>query len=208
MLDDFQEALLSSDEEKARMLLYHAGKNHTALELVETIIVPALDSIGKGWEENEFALSQVYMSGRICENIVDAILPAHSKLKKTQPKIAVTVLNDYHVLGKRIVCSVLRAGGYDLQDYGRMEAEELVRRVRNDRIELLMISVLMLSSALRVKDVVRYARHYGCNVKIAVGGAPFRLGSSTLWQEVGADMVGRTASDALSIAKSFTGGSG
>lgn len=38
-------------------------------------MVPALDRIGTGWENGTIALSQVYMSGRICEEVVDDLLP-------------------------------------------------------------------------------------------------------------------------------------
>ncbi|MFO7875168.1 MAG: cobalamin-dependent protein [Desulfovermiculus sp.] len=115
--------------------------------------------------------------------------------------MAIALLNDYHdALGKRIVYATLRAGGYVVQDYGRVEADELVERVMNDRLDLILISVLMLSSALEVKHVSRKLREHGCRVKIAVGGAPFRL-DHDLWQIVEADVTGFTASDALVIAR-------
>jgi methanogenic corrinoid protein MtbC1 len=60
----------------------------------------------------------------------------------------------------------------------------------------------MLPSALRVKDVKQGFIKAGKEVKIAVGGAPFRL-DPQLWKEVGADMGGRTASDAIDIVLQF-----
>ncbi len=205
IVDNFKNALLSSDEEGASAILDQYLLKHTPLQFVEEIVVKTLDDIGSGWENGDYALSQVYMSGRICEALLDRALPDQSGQRWHKPKMAIALLSDYHSLGKKIVYSVMRAGGFQLVDYGRVEVEELVARVTEDRLEVIMISVLMLSSALQVKEVVRRLSPRSDNLKIVVGGAPFRL-DRQLWQEVGADAVGYTASDALHIASSLQGG--
>lgn len=206
LVDDFREALLSSDTETAAAIMsdYLVSKN--ALDFVEEVVVKALDQIGDGWENGQYALSQVYMSGRICEDLLEKVLPDESGLRKDKPKIAIALLNDYHALGKRIVYAVLRAGGFQLIDYGRVETEELVRRAKEDQIETLLISVLMLSSALQVAEVVKSLSYHQQKVKILVGGAPFRLDRG-LWQQIGADAVGFTAADALHLVSQLEGGS-
>ncbi len=206
LVDDFREALLSSDTDAAASILAEYLVNKRAFDFIEEVVVKTLDQIGDGWEKGEYALSQVYMSGRICEDLLEKVLPDESGLRKARPKIAIALLNDYHTLGKRIVYAVLRAGGFQLIDYGRVEAEELVRRVNEDQIETLLISVLMLSSALQVKEVVKSLSFNQNKVKIVVGGAPFRLDRG-LWQEVGADAVGFTATDALHLVSQLEGGS-
>jgi methanogenic corrinoid protein MtbC1 len=77
-----------------------------------------------------------------------------------------------------------------------------VARVVQDRVEILLVSVLMLPSALRVKELRARLTQAGRNIKIAVGGAPFRY-DDQLWREVGADAMGRTASDAVKIVRQF-----
>ena len=201
---EFEQALLSLDRLAARNMLLESGGSETPLQLVERLVVPALERIGAGWEQGQVALSQVYMSGRICEELVDALLPHDGLGRKNRPKMAIAVLQDYHLLGKRIVYSVLRASGFELLDYGRVDTDDLVRRVRNDGVEVLLISVLMLSSALRVKDVQTRLKSLGSEVKIVVGGAPFRL-DDQLWKEVGADAMGREASEAVDIIARMTG---
>jgi len=198
----FKNALLSSDSSAADAALNEYLVDKTVMEFVEEVVVKVLDEIGDGWQKGEYALSQVYMSGRICEDLLEKILPDESGLRKDKPKIALALLNDYHALGKRIVYSVLRAGGFQLVDYGRVEVEELVRRVKEDKVEMLLISVLMLSSAINVKEIVRNLSNAEEKVTIVVGGAPFRL-DRKLWQEVGADAVGYTAADALHIVRSL-----
>jgi methanogenic corrinoid protein MtbC1 len=204
-VERFKEALLSTDEEKAGEIMVEAGGRLHSLAFLEEVLVPALDDIGAGWEQGEYALSQVYMSGRICETIVDKLMPEESGERKEEPKMALVLLNDYHALGKRIVYSTLRAGGYNVADYGRMDPDQLLEKLEEEDIELVLISVLMYSSALQVKQVVEALSKNKPKIKIAVGGAPFRL-DRQLWQEVGAHAVGYTATDVLEIVRSFSGG--
>jgi len=44
----------------------------------------------------------------------------------------------------------------------------------------------------------------GANIKVVVGGAPF-LFDEELWREVGADAMGRSASDAVAIVERLMG---
>jgi methanogenic corrinoid protein MtbC1 len=201
---EFEQALLSLDRLAARNILLESEDSEPSLQLVEKLVVPALERIGAGWEQGQVALSQVYMSGRICEELVDTLLPSDGLGRKNRPKMAIAVLQDYHLLGKRIVYSVLRASGFELLDYGRVDVDDLVRRVRQDGVEVLLISVLMLPSALRVKEVRARLQAIGSDVKIVVGGAPFRL-DDQLWKEVGADAMGREASEAVDIIAKMMG---
>jgi len=111
--------------------------------------------------------------------------------------MAIAVLQDHHALGKRIVYSVLRAGGYRVLDFGQgLSIEKLVRKTVENQIEVLLISTLMLPSALKVTSVKEKLIAEGVQTKIVVGGAPFRL-DSDLWKRVNADACGKNASDVI-----------
>lgn len=198
----FQDALLSSNADEAEAILKEELRSRSIIDFVEDVVVPVLENIGLGWEQGEYALSQVYMSGRICEGLLDKYLPTEDDQRKEQPKMAIALLNDYHALGKKIIYSVLRAAGYNLLDYGRVDVEEAVRRAEEDQLELLLISVLMYSSAVKVADIKKALRERCPGIKIVVGGAPFRL-DRELWKDVGADQVGYTSADAFRIVKSY-----
>ena len=201
---EFRQALEGLDRVRAEALFTQALAGHSPIEVVERLVAPALEQIGQGWHDGELALSQVYMSGRLCEELVERVLPPSDPDRKRQPRQAIVVLNDYHLLGKRIVYSVMRASGFELFDYGRMEVEGLVERAIQDRIEILLISVLMLPSALQVRQVRDGLEARGARLKIAVGGAPFQF-DPQLWREVGADAVGESAADAMSIVEGWMG---
>lgn len=198
LLEPFLQALQDLNRVEAQNILRQAEDRQTPIELVEGLVVPALEEIGRGWEDGTITLSQVYMSGRICEELVDLILPQSAPERKKQPNMAIVVLEDYHLLGKRIVYSILRASGFELADYGRMTVEEIVARTQADELELLLVSVLMLPSALRVKDLRAKFDELGLKTKIITGGAPF-IFDENLWQEVGATAMGQSASEAIEV---------
>ncbi len=197
-IDRLEKALLSIDRIDSKAIVDKLRENFQPLEIAEKVIVPALERIGTGWEEGRIALSQVYMSGKISEELVDSLLPQGCPGRKNSPRLAIAVLDDYHMLGKRIVYSILRADGFDILDYGTMASDNLVNRAQQDQIEILLISTLMLPSALNVKDVTRSIKNSDSNIKVVVGGAPFRF-DEDLWQEVGADAMGHNASEAVEI---------
>jgi methanogenic corrinoid protein MtbC1 len=200
----FRAALESLDRIAVDALFGQTLAECSPIQAVERLVVPALEEIGQAWQDGRLPLSVVYMSGRFCEELVDHALPASDPDRKCQPHSAIVVLHDYHMLGKRIVYSVMRASGFELFDYGHMEVDALVERIRIDEVRILLISVLMLPSALKVRQLRSALDAAGLPVLIVVGGAPF-LFDPLLWREVGADAMGRSADDAVVVVTRWMG---
>lgn len=194
---EFEEALLSLNRVAAKNVITHEFTGDNAFELINKVISPALESIGSMWSRGEIALSQEYMAGKICEEIVEMILPLESPSRKDVPVIGITTLGDEHMLGKRIVASFIRANGFNIHDYGHMEPEKVAMKAREDGVEVLMASILMLHLTYEVKKLRSILDGEGVNTKIIVGGAPF-LFDRDLWKEVGADAM---AVDAMESVK-------
>jgi len=205
LASELYEALIALDTPRVTALFEEAVSRRGPILAVEEMMVPALVRMGEEWHSGRIALSQTYMGSRICEAVVDRLLPHGTERYKGLPKTAIAVLSDYHMLGKRMVLSVLRASGLPVLDYGRMDRDELVERVLADNTKILLISVLMLPSALKVKEVRSALDASEAGVKIAVGGAPF-LFDPELWREVGADAMGQSAADAVSIVQRWQEG--
>lgn len=202
-IETFQTALLQIDRIKAAEIFescYFENKNFEALE---DLTMGALENIGTGWEDGQLSLSQVYMSGVICAELIEKYMPKFNVTTKKEPRIGIAVLQDHHALGKRIVYSVLRASRYDVLDFGQgLSAEEIVEKTIEKKIDILLISTLMLASALQVKKVVEILREKNLSVKIIVGGAPFRLDNS-LWKKVNADADGKNGTEVSKIIESW-----
>ncbi|HDR52155.1 MAG TPA: cobalamin-binding protein [Mariniphaga anaerophila] len=195
--NQLERAFLTLDKEEAEKILTEALRSGSPVEIAGELVSVTLHRIGEAWEEGKLALSQVYMSGMICEELIDKILPPQSPDRKSQPKMAIAVFEDYHMLGKRIIFSTLRSSGYDLLDLGGgLHTDKLIEIVHKEKIKILLLSVLMLPSALHVKELKQKLN--GTDVKIVVGGAPFRF-DENLWKEVGADAFGKDPAQAIQI---------
>lgn len=211
----FVQALLAIDRVALERIIGDTGATDP-FGPIDNLIVPALERIGEQWERGEVSLSQVYMSGRLCEELIaevspwtlDGNLPDGFDARADRApadrgealNIGISTLDDYHLLGKRMVCAVLRASGYRVRDYGTTDAASLAKCVVRDGVRVLLLSVLMLPSALRVKDVRAALDQAGHHARILVGGAPFRF-DPNLYLEVGADAAGASAADALALVR-------
>lgn len=204
--EEFQKALLQIDRIKAAEIFERIYLEYNNFEMLERLTVDALERIGSGWEDGQISLSQVYMGGIICEELVGKYMPKSNLSYKNKPKMAIAVLLDHHSLGKRIVFSVLRAGGYDLADFGQgLGVEEIVEKTLEADLDILLISTLMLSSALKVQNVVESLRKNGSSVKVVVGGAPFRL-DDNLWKKVNAHAHGKNGANVTKIIEKLMEG--
>ena len=65
----FERALLAMDRVGARETLLAAAEGAETLAVAESVVVPALESIGDGWEQGTVSLAQLYMAGRIARRI-------------------------------------------------------------------------------------------------------------------------------------------
>lgn len=190
---EFRNALEQLDAVRAESIFDRAIAVGSAIHAVETLVVPALEQMGEAWRRGEVALSQVNMSGRFCERLVDRVLPPSDPDCKSQPRSAVATLCDTHELGKRIVYAVMR-----------VNVDELVERAQRDQIRILLISVLMLPSALRTREVVERLKSSDPALRVVVGGAPF-LFDRNLRREVGADAMSTNAGEAVEIVVRMMG---
>lgn len=201
-----EQALLRMDRIEVETLVERILETESNISLVDSYLAPAMEEIGSKWEAGETSLAQVYMAGRMCESIADRLAADVPAPENGGIPLAVTVLDDYHVLGKRLIASFLKGAGYPVIDFGRTGVEELVEKTVREQPKLLLISVLMLPSALEVKSAAEQIRKkLKSPPKIIVGGAPFRF-DPTLWKEVGADAVGKNAGDAIRLVSAYKNG--
>lgn len=199
-----QTALLAVDRSTARALFMEGVRSHGAVPFMETTVGAVMDRIGAAWERGELALSQVYMAGRICEELALAVLPEVHADRIAQPSVALGVYEDRHLLGKQLVQAVLRNAGFAVKDLGVVDLNGALRVVRNEQVDVLLLSCLMLSSALRIAALCNTIKSENLAVKVVVGGAPFRF-DTQLWREIGADAVGTTASQAPGLIRGVCG---
>jgi trimethylamine corrinoid protein len=193
-----QTALLSVDRTGARKIFEEGVEAYGVLPFLENLVGPVLDRIGTAWEQGMLSLSQIYMAGRICEELSLSALPENHPDRKASPSIALGVFEDHHFLGKQMVHGVLKNEGFRVHDLGRVTLQGALDTVRTGNIEVLLLSCLMVTSALRIEKLCAAVKGERLPVRVIVGGAPFRF-DQHLWREIGADAMGKTASQAPAL---------
>lgn len=200
LIEEFKTVLLQNNRVKAYEVFEKCSNN---FEAIEKVTMTALEKIGVDWNNGDCSLAQVYMSGVVCEELMEKYLPKFEIPRKDSPKMAIGVLLDHHPLGKKIVYSIVRAAGYDILDFGHgLSVNEIVNKTIENEVKILIISTLMYPSALKVSEVRESFDALNYNVKIIVGGAPYRL-DKNLWQTVHADADGKNASDIIGVIESI-----
>ncbi len=200
-LINFKKALLDFDTQLAENVILEEINEDNKIRIINYFIVNSLTDFGTKWENDELSLSQIYMTSRICEEIVTKLFPENITIEDNS--IAIATLSDYHLLGKKIVLSVLRTSGCNIIDYGHgLSPKDLVDKVIKDKIKILLISSLMLPSALLIKDVKTKFTKAKYKVKILVGGAPF-IFDKLLYKKVGADAMGSSPHEAIDVLKKW-----
>ena len=107
--------------------------NSEPQQVVAEILVPALDEVGKGFENKTLFLPQLIKSAEAAQNAFAAIKEKLSLTGEThQPKgkvLLATVKGDIHDIGKNIVKVMLENYGYEVVDLGRNVDCELIAEI-------------------------------------------------------------------------------
>ena len=172
-------------------------KTKEPMEIINGMLIPALDAVGKQFEAGRMFLPQLMMSAETVKNAFDAIkeqLSTSGAKHEGKGRIVLaTVKGDIHDIGKNIVKVLLENYGYEVFDLGKdVPPEAIVRCMRENDIRLCGLSALMTTTVLSMEETIKAIRGAELDASVWVGGA-------VLTQEY-ADMIGadKYCPDALS----------
>ncbi len=148
-------------------------KTMAPMEIINTKIIPALNNVGKGFEEKKVYLPQLLMSAQAAKEAFDAIkasIPS-GEGKKGKTVIA-TVKGDIHDIGKNIVKVLLENYGFDVIDLGKdVPPEAVVDAVKSSGARLVGLSALMTTTVPAMEETIKLIRNEIPECKVMVGGA-------------------------------------
>lgn len=173
----------SAGEATVRLL----EQNMDVLAIINEKLIPALDVVGKGFEEKKMFLPQLLMSADAAKASFEAIkatLSKQGKNSESKGKIVIaTVKGDIHDIGKNIVKTLLENYGFDMLDLGKdVDPELILKTVQENQVKLVGLSALMTTTVVNMEATIKLLREHHAGCKVMVGGA-------VLTQEY-ADMIG------------------
>lgn len=184
----------------ARALL----ENSEPLDVINGYIIPALDEVGAGFEENRIFLPQLLMSADSAKAAFDVIkerMILSGQEEKSGNKIVIaTVHGDIHDIGKNIVKVLLDNYGFDVIDLGKdVPEEEVLRAVEENGVKLVGLSALMTTTVPAMEKTIALL-HEKTDAKIFVGGAVLTPSYAKM---INADWYAKDAMESVRIAKEF-----
>ena len=166
-------------------------------------IIPALDIVGKGFEEKTVYLPQLLMSAEAAKTAFEFIKSAMTESdKKSEPKCAfviATVKGDVHDIGKNIVKLLLENYGFAVTDLGKdVSPEAIVSAAVKLRAPLVGLSALMTTTVPSMEETVKLLKKEAPWAKTVVGGAVL---TKEYAEKIGADKYAKDAMETVRYAE-------
>lgn len=172
----------------------------TAEEIINAHLIPAINEVGRLFNENKYFLPQLIRSANTMKTAIDYLEPLLEKKEGTHtlPTLVIaTVQGDIHDIGKNLVTLMLKNYGYPVIDLGKdVPAETIVDTAMRENAAVIGLSALMTTTMMRMKEVVCLAKERGCTAKIIIGGACI---TEEFAEEIGADAYAKDAADTVKV---------
>ena len=180
-------------------------KTKTPIEIIDGILVPALNEVGKGFEENTIFLPSLLMSaetaGASFEIIKEHIGNSGEKTEEKGKILIATVEGDIHDIGKNIVKVLLENYGFSVIDMGKdITPEAIVEKAEKENIKLVGLSALMTTTVPSMEKTIRLLKEKNPQIAVMVGGAVL---TEDYAKTIGADFYGKDAMASVRIAEKF-----
>lgn len=201
--NDLESFILKGLKNSTRELTLKLLKEKSEIEIVNEILIPALDKVGKKYENGEIFLPQLIGAAetvKVSFDIIKDRLTIQNKEGVNKGRIVLaTVQGDIHDIGKNIVKVILENYGYEILDLGKdVKIEKVVSEALKNKIKLVGLSALMTTTIKSMEETISALKENGYEGKIMVGGA---VVTEEYAKNMGADFYSKDAKEAVEIAK-------
>lgn len=201
-----KEAIEKGLKEKASEITTAMLGNSAPLDIVNAHVIPALDNVGKRFEEKKLFLPQLLMSAEAAKasfEVIKATMSADGSSVKKGSIVIATVHGDIHDIGKNIVKLLLENYGYNVIDLGKnVPPETVLRAVTDNHAPLVGLSALMTTTVPAMEETVKLIKENAPWCKTVVGGAVL---TQDYADKIGADKYAADAMETVRYAESVIG---
>ena len=201
-----KEAIEKGLKEKASEITTAMLGNSAPLDIVNAHVIPALDNVGKRFEEKKLFLPQLLMSAEAAKasfEVIKATMSADGSSVKKGSIVIATVHGDIHDIGKNIVKLLLENYGYTVIDLGKnVPPETVLRAVTDNHAPLVGLSALMTTTVPAMEETVKLIKENAPWCKTVVGGAVL---TQDYADKIGANKYAADAMETVRYAESVIG---
>lgn len=201
------DAVLKGDKEGISVLITKAlNENAAPQDIVDKFLIPAINQVGKLFDEKKYFLPQLIQSAETMKKGFDCVEPLlkqdNNTVKNEAIVVLATVKGDIHDIGKNIVALMLRNYGFKVFDLGKdVSAEKIISEAEKLGAHIIGLSALMTTTMVEMKEVIRLAKDRGLDFKFMIGGA---VVDDEYAKEIGADGYSKDAYEAVKLAEKLS----
>ncbi len=201
---ELQKAIAKGLSVQAAVITEELLKSVNPLEIVQEEVIPALDTVGVGFENKTVYLPQLLMSA-------EAAKAAFEKIKAAMENenaggkctfVIATVKGDIHDIGKNIVKLLLENYGFYTVDLGRdVPPDVIADKAVELHAPIVGLSALMTTTVPAMEETIKILREKAPWCKIVVGGAVL---NQEYADAIGADKYAKDAMETVRYAEEIT----
>lgn len=184
-------------------------KTKDSMEIINEMLIPALDKTGDLFEKGKIFLPQLILSAQVAQAAFEVIKNhmVHSDMgSKPVSKgtiVIATVKGDIHDIGKNIVKVLLENYGYNVIDLGKdVDYQTVVDSIIKYDARLVGLSALMTTTLVSMEKTIELIKENNLTCKIMVGGAVL---TPDFAEKIGADFYVKDAKESIDVAKRILG---
>src|SRR5258707_14300070 len=157
------------------VLLEEALTQYTPLDLINTVLLDGMKTVGDLFGARKMQLPSVLDSAAVMKAAVAYLEPKMEKKSGSQQKgtiILATVKGDVHDIGKNLVDIILSNNGYKVVNLGIKQAGDvIIRSAQEHGADAIGLSGLLVKSTLEMKYVIQDLERQKLEFPVICGGA-------------------------------------
>jgi corrinoid protein of di/trimethylamine methyltransferase len=204
LLDALKAAIIALDEGEAVAAAEKVVATGIDPQLaIRYAIAAAAVTVGEKFDCGEYFLPQLVISGDLMDvvtKILEKNIPT-ANLQKKKIIIIGTVQADVHSVGKNLVSTMLKAGGFQVVDLGvDVPSATFIEKAKDMNADMIALSSLLTTTMPYQREVIDDLASMGIRdrFKVMIGGGPV---TKEYAHKIGADAYGRDAIEAVDVAK-------
>jgi 5-methyltetrahydrofolate--homocysteine methyltransferase len=147
---------------------------HSAVEIINGILLPAMKTVGELFGAGEMQLPFVLQSAESMKAAVSYLEPFMDRVDDVGKGVIVlaTVRGDVHDIGKNLVDIILTNNGYKVVNLGiKVPVEAMLDAAQEHKADAIGMSGLLVKSTLIMKENLSVMEHRGLKTPVVLGGA-------------------------------------
>lgn len=164
--------------------------NDVAVNILNTVLLPAMKEVGDKFGAGELILPFVLQSAEVMKKAVSHLENYLERMEGTTKGTVVlgTVYGDVHDIGKNLVKTILSNNGFTVVDLGKqVPAETIITKAVEVNADAIGLSALLVNTSKQMPQIINELKRRDLTIPVLVGGAAInpRFGRRILFTEDG-----------------------